>query len=437
MRPLISHYRRSFEGLPRSTWILSLVMLVNRSGAMVMAFLSIYFSHELGWGERFAGIAIAVYGVGAVVGSYLGGRLSTLIGAFRVQQASMMGSAFGFLALSQMDSKSSVLTTLFLVSIATEALRPANVISIADSVPPGLQRRAFALNRLAINLGFTFGPAIGGLLAQYSYTLLFVGDATSCLAAAALLTGLRRAEMRRTSLGNAKSYKESETEETSSFTNATQFACFIGTTFVVFVIFFQLLSTYPIFLRNQYGMAEWQIGLLFSINTLIIVLTEMVLIESLKGHNDLRIIGAGAFLICEGFAILSLGESYPFAIAALLVWTLGEMTAMPTMLAYVSRTSPVNVRSKRIGIYSTTVAMGFVVAPLVGSWCYDLHPRLIWWIAAAVGPCAWIAYLRIATSSRASLSRSNHFVPGIRPTICQKRECCIRDTRMDRVEPFV
>ena len=437
MQSLVRRYRRSFEGLPRSTWILSLVMLINRSGAMVMAFLSIYFSHELGWGERFAGNAIAVYGVGAVVGAYLGGRLSRDFGAFRVQQASLIGSAVGFVVLSQMSSKPTVLTTLFLVSVASEALRPANVISISESVPPGLQRRAFALNRLAINLGFTLGPAMGGLLAQHSYALLFIGDAATCLAAAALLTGMHHAEKRRSQASEDSMFANDESDAKAALASAGQFACFVGVSFVVFVVFFQLLSTYPIFLRNQYAMPEWQIGLLFSINTLIIVAMEMVLIESLRRYQDLRIIAVGAFLICEGFAILSFGESYRFAIAAVLVWTLGEMTAMPTMLAYVARTSPVSDRSKRIGIYSTTVALGFVFAPLLGSWCYSLHPRLIWWVAAAAGPCVWFAYQRIAGSVEASFPESTPYGQDFDTSICQKRERCIRDTGLERVEPFV
>ena len=437
MQSLIRRYRRSFEGLPRSTWILSLVMLVNRSGAMVMAFLSIYFSREMGWGERFAGNAIAVYGVGAVMGAYLGGRLSRQFGAFRVQQTSLIGSAIGFAVLSQMSSKISVLITLFLVSVATEALRPANVIAIAESVPPGLQSRAFALNRLAINLGFTFGPALGGLLVQHSYTLLFLGDASTCLAAAGLLTALHHGESRRGPSDCSSILANDENDQTAAMVGAGQFACFVGISFVVFVIFFQLLSTYPIFLRNQYGMAEWQIGLLFSINTLIIVAVEMVLIESLKRYKDLRVIAVGAFLICEGFAILSFGESYRFAVAAVLVWTLGEMLAMPTMLAFVSRTSPVGVRSKRIGIYSTMVALGFVFAPLLGSWCYGVHPRLIWWIAAAAGPCIGVAYRRIAPLAEPSLSSSIPRSNDLENSICQKRERCIRDTRVDWVDPFV
>lgn len=437
MQSLIRRYRRSFEGLPRSTWILSAVMLVNRSGAMVMAFLSIYFSHELGWGERFAGNAIAVYGVGAVFGAYLGGRLSRQFGAFRVQQVSLVGSAVGYIVLSQMFSKPSVLTTLFLVSVASEALRPANAISIVESVPPGLQRRAFALNRLAVNLGFTFGPAIGGLLAQHSYTLLFIGDAVTCLAAAALLTGMHHAERRRSQSGAASSSAAENAGEHAAVASSRQFACFVGVSFVVFVVFFQLLSTYPIFLRSQYAMAEWQIGMLFSINTLIIVATEMVLIESLRRYQDLRIIAAGTFLICEGFAILSFGERYPFAIAALLVWTLGEMTAMPTMFAYVGRTAPVGAQSKRIGIYSTTVALAFVIAPLLGAWCYSIHPRLIWWVAAAAGPCVWVAYLRIAAAAEMPVRRSTPRVEEMDRSIGQQRERCIRDTGLERVEPSV
>ena len=412
-------------------------MLVNRSGAMVMAFLSIYLSQELQWGDRFAGNAIAVYGAGAVVGSFIGGRLSSTVGAFRVQQASLVGTAIGFVVLSQMESKASVLGTLFVVSVAAESLRPANVTAIAESVPTPLQRRAFALNRLALNLGFTFGPAIGGLLAHYSYKLLFFADGASCMAAAVLLTTMHGTEPKNSSDSASFSHESCASTGSSELASTKQFACFVGLSFVVFLIFFQLLSTYPIFLRNHYAMAEWQIGLLFSINTLIIVAVEMALIDSLRRFRDLRIIAVGTLLTCEGFALLSFGNSYHYAIIALVVWTFGEMIAMPTMMAYVARSSLAKVRAKRIGTYSTTVAFGFVVAPLVGSWCYAIHPRLIWWIAAGLGPIVWFGYIRIDSFDPSPMFTSNQDGITTGNTIRTARELSIRETRMERVEPFV
>lgn len=412
-------------------------MLVNRSGAMVMAFLSIYLSQELQWGDRFAGNAIAVYGVGAVVGSFIGGRLSSTVGAFRVQQASLVGTAIGFVVLSQMESKSSVLSTLFLVSVAAEALRPANVIAIAESVPSHLQRRAFALNRLALNLGFTFGPAVGGLLAQYSYELLFFADGASCLAAVVLLTALRNSEQQDRPESGSLSSEQGLSGEATELASTKQFACFVGCSFVVFLVFFQLLSTYPIFLRNHFAMEEWQIGLLFSINTLIIVAVEMALIDSLQRFRDLRIIAVGALLTCEGFALLSFGNSYHYAIAALIVWTLGEMIAMPTMMAYVARSSSAEARAKRIGTYSTTVAFGFVVAPLLGSWCYAIHPRLVWWIAAGLGPIVWLGFRSIDSFDQVPVFTRNQDCIAKGNTVREARELSIRNTRMERVEPFV
>ncbi|MCM2369257.1 MFS transporter [Aporhodopirellula aestuarii] len=436
MKSLLLSYRRSFEGLPRSAWILALVMFVNRSGAMVLAFLSIYLSSGLGWGERFAGYAIAVYGVGACVGSFAGGRLAGRLGAFRVQQASLISTAVGFVVLSQMESKPSVLLTLFFVSVAAESLRPANVTAIAEAVPPNLQRRAFALNRLALNLGFTFGPAIGGLLAQHSYTLLFFGDAAACLTAFVLLTVMHHVEHQRKNAANTSNLAERALEVSTEFASTKQFASFVFVSFLMFLVFFQLMSTFPIFLRDHYGMVEWQIGLLFSVNTLIIVAVEMALIESLHRFGDLRIIAIGAFLICEGFAVLSFGASYHFAIMAVVIWTVGEMISMPTMLAYISRSSPIEVRAKRIASYSTSIAFGFVIAPLLGSWCYEIHPRLVWWIAAGMGPVVLIAFQRLDTSAETPSPDLIRRPDAMGPAIDEAREPSIGNAGQERAEPI-
>lgn len=436
MTYILARYRRSFEGLPRTAWILALVMLVNRSGSMVLAFLSIYLSYDLGWGDRFAGNAVAVYGLGACFGAFIGGRLSAKLGAYLVQQSSLIATAVGYCFLSLMTTKFSVLSALFLVSVAAESLRPANVTAIAEAVPAHLHRRAFALNRLAVNLGFTFGPAIGGVLATKSYSLLFFADAASCVAAALLLATTRRVTQTQASFAVAVA-AENEPTEHAAVANAIQFACFAGVSLLLMVIFFQVISTYPIFLRNQYGLSEWQIGFLFSINTLMIVAFEMVLVESMNGLRDLRIIAIGSLLICEGFALLSFGNGYGFAILVVLVWTIGEMVAMPTMMAYVSRSSTKSGRARRIGLYSTTVAIGFVIAPLFGAWCYDIHPRLIWWVAAAMGPIVCWSYLAIDASDHVNHSNVVNIERDSSISIRDAREHSIRDLGIERVEPFV
>lgn len=95
MQRLLNAYRRAFAGLPRTVWALAAAGLVNRSGSMVLPFLSLYLTTRLAFPPSTAGWVMGLYGTGSVVGSLLGGWLVDRLGAIRIQQASLLGNALG------------------------------------------------------------------------------------------------------------------------------------------------------------------------------------------------------------------------------------------------------------------------------------------------------------------------------------------------------
>ncbi|MEM9645552.1 MAG: MFS transporter [Planctomycetota bacterium] len=404
MRFWFHRYRKSLRGLPARVWYLAFVMLVNRSGAMVLVFLAIYLTEKLGWSEASAGQAVACYGVGACLGGFLGGRLTVRFGAYWVQLASLLGGAVGLLCLSQAQQPAAVLGWLLGTSVMAEMLRPANAAAIAAASDAADYNRAFALNRLAINLGFTAGPAVGGLLAKYSYTALFVVDALTCVLAACVLIRFCRPTQRDSiSSGTGKSHLRDDTSPGSKRESAdvtlpsstAQFLAFATMTAIVFVVFFQLLSTYPLYLKGVYGLSELQIGSLMAINTLLIVAFEMVIVDLLSKHSAIRNVAWGALLICCGFALLPFGSGYAWAVLVVTVWTAGEMISMPAIFTHIASSSTETQRAGRFGIYSSVTSSSFVMAPLLGTYCYSIHPSLIWGLSGLVGPIAFIVYRKM------------------------------------------
>lgn len=183
-------YRRycaAFEGLPVQLWVLALVMLVNRSGAMVLAYLTLYLTSQVGFSDASAGYMIGIFGTGSIVGAYLGGRLVEWIGAVKVQTFCLLAAVPGYLLLPVWREPWAIAINVFLLSLATEAVRPANGTVVAKVSKPEDRTRAFALQRLAANLGFACGGAIGGFLAEFDYRLLFVVDAATTFGAACIL----------------------------------------------------------------------------------------------------------------------------------------------------------------------------------------------------------------------------------------------------------
>ncbi|HCX21257.1 MAG TPA: MFS transporter, partial [Cytophagales bacterium] len=183
MKSVISLYKNAFGGLSPAAWMLALVIFINRSGTMVIPFLSVYLTSSLGFTLVETGWVMGAFGLGAIVGSFLGGWLTDKIGNFKIQTFSLIGGGVMFFALSQVKDFYPLTIFIFCVSVISEMMRPANQISVASYAKPENVTRAFSLNRMAINLGFSVGPALGGLLAAVSYDSLFIVDGVTCIGA--------------------------------------------------------------------------------------------------------------------------------------------------------------------------------------------------------------------------------------------------------------
>ncbi len=184
MNTILSQYREAYSGLSRDVWFLAMVLLINRCGSMVLAFLSLYLIESRGCPESLTGVAFGVYGLGSIVGAFFGGRLTEKYGAIRVMTICSFLSVPAFLVVPLCGTFFQVMLALFFISMTTEAVRPANSTAVALVASSENQTKAFALQRMAVNLGLSIGPAVGGFLAEYDFNLLFWVDGISTLAGA-------------------------------------------------------------------------------------------------------------------------------------------------------------------------------------------------------------------------------------------------------------
>src|SRR5262245_26159145 len=174
--------------LPRDVWLLSTATLVNRVGTMVIPFLALYVTRELGFSAGRAGAILGLYGAGAIVAAPLSGRICDRLGAQRVLRGALILSGCVMIVFPIFRSWPLLLVATFLLSITTEAYRPASFAALADAAPEEQRKVAFSLLRLAVNLGMSIGPAVGGFLASISYPAIFwVDGGTSILAAMVLI----------------------------------------------------------------------------------------------------------------------------------------------------------------------------------------------------------------------------------------------------------
>lgn len=399
LRFISDQYVRAYRGLPRRAWILFAVNLVNSSGAMVFFFLSLYLTREIGLTTARAGQVLSLYGFGSLAGALSGGVLADRFGSIRVQKASLALCGVLLIALGQARTVGGIMPLLFAMAFFAGMLYPANATSMSKICPPDLQVKGFTLNRLAGNLGATIGPAVGGLLAVRSYELLFWADGLTSLAAAAVFVLLWRGEGGHAA-GEAGRGAEAGVgavvppaaalPKSRSPWRDVPFMLMMAIFLVWSVVFLQVLSTFPIYMRTVYGLAENRIGQMYAVNTLLIVFLEMILMEKIRKYPLTRMINLSFVLLGVGLGLMPLGRGFLYGAMTVAVWTFGEMLSMPLVTALIAGRADDTNRGRYLGLNSFSFSLAFIVGPPIGTAIYDgLGPDAVWYICAAT--CVLIA----------------------------------------------
>ncbi len=378
-----STYIASFSGLSRSAWLISLASLVNRSGTMVLPFLSVYLTTELGFSMKEAGIAMTLFGVGSFIGSYMGGTLSDKIGYYRVLFWSLTLGGIGFMVLGYVKSLHGIYAMIFILSSVGDAFRPATMAALGAHSTPENRTRSYSLMRMSINLGFTIGPAVGGVLAAWKgYQTLFWVDGITCIASAIFF----RAFLKPKKLveGEEKKLQPIEIQQVQSPYSDKQYLIFLLLTTVGATVFLQLISTLPVYYNQVMHMSEWQIGALLAFNGLIVFLTEMPLVFTLERKmKRMHCIAAGVMLYAFGYLVLNIApQSMAIAVLSMFALSIGEIFNMPFANSFaLSRTTDAN-RGKYMGLYSMTYSLAHIIGPYFSMKIAENHGfDVLWYIS--------------------------------------------------------
>lgn len=364
-KQILNTYKSSFSGLARETWLLSAVMLLNRCGSMAVPFMGLYVTQNLHRSATDAGLIITLFGVGAVTGSLVGGKLTDLLG-FRLVQISSAALAGLFFLFFPAVTDFRVLCLLSLViSFFSDAFRPANFTAIAHYAKPGTVTRSYSLNRLATNIGWSFGISLAGIIASYNYNLLFlVEGSVLILVGLSIIILLRKAPIQRKVAAINPDLPKSLKPWQDAF-----YVKFIFVTTLLVTCAFLMFRVMPVFLKEEWNIDEFQIGLIMGMNGLVIALFEMVLINKIERHRSaVFYIIVGAVCIAASYLLFSIPGSahLSLAIAGMLVFTIGEMFALPFINTIIVERSNDQNRGMYAAGYSLSWSLAQVIGPLAG-----------------------------------------------------------------------
>ena len=382
MTTYFKNYFKVYEGLATPAWMLALVMLVNRSGAMVVPFLGVYLVNHLGFSLEKAGILLSCFGIGSVAGSSIGGWLTDKFGHFKVQLFSLIGVIPVFLLLPHLTSMPSLAGGILTLSLVSDIFRPANSVSLAHYAKPENLVRSFTLNRMALNLGFSIGPALGGFLAAISYDLLFYGNAVGATVAALIFYFYFKDRKGTTTT------KEQEALVKVPYQSPYKDLPFLIFSFlsILFAIcFFQLFSTLPLYYRDIYLLSERSIGIILAFSGIVIFCLEMMIVHFTERRSTAgNAITMGVIFCGLAFSTLIITHAIWLLYFSMFLLCVAEMLTMPFMATVTLQRSNAKNRGGYMGLNSLALSAGLIFAPWWGTKVAANYGFNILWIGSGV-----------------------------------------------------
>jgi predicted MFS family arabinose efflux permease len=358
-------YINNFRGFSREIWILTIVTFINRAGTMVLPFLSKYLKEDLGFSYSQVGWIMVSFGCGSMLGAWLGGKLADKIGFYKVMIFSLFTSGLMFFGLQKITSFEGLIVAIFLIMAVADMFRPAMFVSLAAYSKPENRTRSLTLVRLAINLGFAAGPALGGLIIMSSgYSGLFWVDGITCITAILVFWILVKEKKKSAYLD-----KENSGEIlTNSVFKDTPFWLFLITCLITGIMFFQLFTTIPLYHGEQFNLSEFQTGLLLTFNGVLVFFLEMPLVNYIekKKISAVKIVTYGCLAMSLSMFLLLVNFWAGILIIMMVFMTFGEMFAFPFANSFAISRAPKGHEGRYMAIFAMSYSLAHILSAKTG-----------------------------------------------------------------------
>ena len=395
LKTALQRYINNFKGFRREVWILAIITFINRAGTMVLPFLSKYLKENLHFTYGEVGWIMVSFGIGSMLGSWLGGKLSDKIGFYKVMVFSLFTSGVMFFGLQYITSFWGLCIGVFTIMVIADMFRPAMFVSLGVYAKPENRVRALSLVRLSVNLGFATGPVLGGLIILgLGYQGLFWIDGSTCILAILIFAYFVKEKKK-----IVEHHDESDSSlETKSVFRDKPFWVFLFISFTTAMLFFQIFTTLPLFHHEKFGLTEFETGLLLSLNGILIFMFEMPLVSIMerKQVNRIKIIFAGALLMALSFYVLLIDVWVGILAVGIIFMTFGEIFAFPFSNAFAMGRAPRGQEGRYMALYTMSFSLAHILSSkmgleIIGRFGYSTN----WFVMGSLGVvamffCFWL-----------------------------------------------
>jgi len=364
--------------LPSPVRLLIAGALVNRIGGFIVPYLAIVLRREFRLSASEVGLLLTCYGAGSLVSVLTGGVVADRIGRRLAMMASLFGGGALACLMGVAPSIRVFVPLLVVFGFVADLYRPAASSVIGDLLPPAQRALGFAALRTAINLGFAVGMAVGGLLADWSWRVMFAADGVTTILYG-LIIYLFVPETRPGARGSAR-------PETGPSPWRDPVCLQLALTSFCFALAFHTnVTALPLTITVSAGYPAPVYGCLVGLNGLLIVLFEMSATDALRRFRRLRVAAVGMLLVGLGYAVTGLVLHWAWFLLTVVLWTAGEILSSPQKLAFIADWSPAESRGRYLGLIQATWSLATAVNPILFLPLYArLGERAFWPVVALV-----------------------------------------------------
>lgn len=361
---------------------------------MVLPFLSKYLKEDLHFTYNQVGWIMVAFGFGSMLGSWLGGKLSDKIGFYKIMIFSLFTSGVSLFFVQYITTFWALCVAMFILMTIADMFRPAMFVSLGAYAKPENRTRALTLVRLAVNLGFAAGPALGGLIIMgMGYSGLFWVDGASCIISISIFALLVKEKKKAT-----HDDKTESASDVKSVFHDKIFWVFLFVSFITAMIFFQLFTTLPLYHNEKFGLSEFQTGLLMTLNGLLIFSLEMPTVGFLerKAFPKIRIIIVGSFVMASSFFLLLINFWAGILVVSMICISIGEVLTFPFSNAFALSRAPRGQEGRYMALYTMSFSLAHIVSSKLGFEIITQFGYQINWLfmacigVVATGCCIWI-----------------------------------------------
>jgi MFS family permease len=395
---VVSVIDRLERRLPREVYVLQLGLVLNAFGnGAANPFVLLYLHDVRHIPLAQAGLASAASACSALVASLLGGSVADRYGAKATVLGGLALASCAFIVYPAVDRGWQAICLGAVVGTAAGGWLAGQSALLAALTPVERRHIAFAQQRVAANLGLGIGGLAGGLIVSTSspstFTTLFFVNAASFAAYGVFVA---RLHVPASAPGDRRGgYRTVLGDRVVLYVLALDVAVVAGAVSL-------LNGLFPVYARNRVHVGEAAIGILFLVNSLLIVGAQLPVARAVEGRRRAAALSlmAALFALCWLLTLAAglVRHGYAVLVAAIVSMSFGECLADSVRSPLIADLAPPGLQGRYLAAAGFSWQLGFIIGPAAGAAVLGAEPLALWGAAASV--CGLAAVAALALDSR-------------------------------------